>query len=210
MMNVSQHPLLGRRPARQAPQVTFVPGRPDLAMICGRVHEGCGPARHTLALWLAAQMQGTVLWILPGWSPSRLHAEGMADWAEPGRFLFVTAQRAEDVLWSMEEALRSGAVPLVVADLPGPPGLTAVRRMHLAAETGTDMAGRAPLGLLLTPDEGGAQGVESRWHLRGDHGSAQLGQWKLSRLRARTAPQATWTIVRQGRSAPAPLEVKVA
>lgn len=206
-MNVSQHPLLGRRPVRQAPQVAFLPQRPDLSMACGRVHEACGPARRTLALWLAAQTDGPVLWISPGWTQDTLHADGMADWAEPGRFLFVQALRAQDVLWSMEEALRSGAVPLIVADLPGPPGLTAVRRMHLAAETGMEAMGRAPLGVLLTPDQGGAQGVESRWHLAPDHGTGQAGQWRLSRLRARTAPQHTWRIVRQ---APAALAVAAA
>jgi protein ImuA len=209
-MNMTQHPLLGRRPARQAPQVGFLPGHPDLTMICGRVHEACGGARRTLALWLAGQMAGPVLWIAPDWGSDRLHADGMADWAEPGRFVFVQAQRAEDVLWAMEESLRAGAVPLTVADLPAPPGLTAVRRMHLAAEAGAAALGRAPLGLLLTPGDGGAQGVESRWHLAPDHGNARHGAWCLSRLRARTAPQQMWHVHRSPRQSPDRLQIKAA
>ncbi len=209
-MNVSQHPLLGRRPARQAPQVTFLPQDPDLAMICGRVHEACGGARRTLALWLAGQMAGPVLWITPDWGTDRLHADGMADWAEPGRFVFAQAQRAEDVLWTMEESLRSGAAALTVADLPAPPSLTHVRRMHLAAEAGAAAMGRAPLGLLLTPGMGGAQGVESRWHLAPDPGSAGPGAWCLSRLRARTAPQNTWRVLCSTHTQQAKLQIKAA
>lgn len=209
-MNLAQHPLLSRKPARPAPHVAFLPEAPDVSMICGRLHEACGTARRTLALWVASQMQGPVLWITPGWAREELHTGGMTDWVDPGRFLFVRALRAEDVLWSMEEALRSGAVPLVVADVPGLPGLTAVRRMHLAAEAGSAAMGRPPLGLLLTPDQGGAQGVESRWHLQPDHGTTELGQWRLSRLRARTAPQATWRVARLTRAARDTLAIKAA
>lgn len=193
---VLSHPLLQHSPSRAAPGLTLLPHSEQHMLALGRVHEGCGPARHRLALWLAAQTTGPVIWIAPDWGADQLNPCGMMPFIDPARLTFVHTKRAEDVLWSMEEVLRSGAVPLAVADLPGLPGLTAVRRMHLAAEAGGKMRGRAPLGLLLTPGMGGAQGVESRWHLAPDH-KGTPGAWTLRRLRARTAPEAAWQVARQ-------------
>ncbi|MFL4470604.1 hypothetical protein ACERZ8_12200 [Tateyamaria armeniaca] len=51
------------------------------------------------------------------------------------------------------------------------------------------------MGLLLTPGMGGAQGVESRWHLAPDH-KGTPGTWALTRLRARTAPEQAWQVAR--------------
>lgn len=162
----------------------------QIALDATRVHEACGTARRTFAMWLAGQMQGTVLWIVPAWEKDRLHPDGMLAFADPARFLFVAPGRSEDVLWCGEEALRAGAVPLVVLDLPDPPALVAIRRLHLAAQTGAEI-GQAPLGLLLTPGDGGAPGVESRWHMAPAHDS-QTRRWLLERRRARTAPVRCW------------------
>ena len=177
---------------RQAvPEIRFVG---DLGLQPGRVHELCGVGRRTLAVRVAGQCRGTVLWIRPAWEPGRLNPEGMLGFADPSRFLFATPKRGEDILWTAEEALRSGVVPLVIADIPTLPSLTAVRRLHLAAETGAERGEGVPLGLLLTPGRGGAPGVESRWFFRGDHAVAGAGQWRLERLRARTAPESAWKI----------------
>ncbi len=180
--------LLGQKPARAAPGVTLQDG---IILQLGRVHEGCGPARRSFAMWLAGQMQGPVLWISPAWEPGQLNPDGIMPFADPARFIFVRPTRAEDLLWCMEEALRSGAIPLIVGDLPGAPGLTPVRRMHLAAEQGGTM-GRAPLGLLLTPGDGGAQGIETRWHMAAAH-QGEARRWTLTRRRARALPPARWT-----------------
>ena len=166
----------------------------DLTMDRGRLHEACGPARRRLAMILAGAMQGPVFWIRPAWMPVQLNPEGMLKLADPARFIFAAPQRPEDLLWTMEEVLRAGLVPLVVADLPNPPGLTAVRRLHLAAETGATEGTKVPLGLLLTPGTGGAPGVETRWSLTPGHGTGRQESWDLVRLRARMQPEKSWRL----------------
>lgn len=176
------------------------PHRPDegqpligpLRLARARVHEAHGPARHLFALLLARAMAGEVFWIAPAWEGARLHGPGIANLGvDPGRFTFVTAGHAPDLLWTLEEVLRSGAVPLVVGELPAPPGLTPVRRMHLAAESGA-ARGVAPLGLVLTP-EGGTTGAESRWHMAPAHTPGAPG-WVLTRERARAEPPQSWRV----------------
>ncbi len=180
--------LLGRKPARETPGLAL---HSQITLQLARVHEACGPARRTFAMWLAGQAQGPILWISPAWQAEQLNPDGMMPFADPARFLFARPTRAEDLLWCMEEALRSGAVPLVIADLPGAPGLTPVRRMHLAAEQGGTM-GQAPLGLLLTPGDGGAQGIETRWHMAPAHQDGGR-RWTLTRRRARALPPVSWS-----------------
>ena len=188
----AQDPLLARKRARTPPALSLLPDLPDLRLPLARVHEACGPARVRLALWLGAQTQGPILWVAPDWMRDQLNPCGVTKVLDPARLIFVRPCRPEDILWSMEEILRAGSVALAVAELPGLPNLTQIRRMHLAAETGArEGAGHTPLGLLLTPGEGGAPGVETRWHLAPDH-AAHPGHWHLQRLRARTAPQASW------------------
>lgn len=188
-------PLLSRRSHHPRPEAAFLDG---LSLALARVHEGCGPSRRMLALMVARALDGPVFWLRPAWAAEHLNPPGIAGDVNPGRITTVEARRPEDILWTMEEVLRSGAVPLCVADLPAPPSLTAVRRMHLAAETGMAEGTVAPLGLLLTPGAGGAAGVESRWHLAPDHAPG-VSRWRLTRTRARTAPVQSWQVTRQGR-----------
>lgn len=177
----------------------------------GRVHELRGPSRVALAVQVMGECAGPVLWLYPGWQAERLYPDGVAVFADPARLICARARRLEDILWSMEEALRSGAVGLVVAELPSAPALTPVRRLQLAAEAGAEAArhaghGVAPLGLLLTAGADVAAGVESRWRMSPLPSAGTMIEergpvWRLERERARGAVPAVWRLERGAKGA---------
>jgi protein ImuA len=136
-------------------------------------------------------MGGPVVWIAQHAAPEYLCPEAIADQINPGYILFVTPSKRDMLLWAMEEALRDGHAPVVVADLTAPPAMVPIRRLHLAAEAGCGVGACRPLALLLTPGQGGAPGIETRWSLDAAHHKG-AGHWTLSRLRARMAPPRDW------------------
>lgn len=174
----------------------------EVGFALSRVHEICGASRRSLAVQIAARLPGTapVIWVLPSHSRDRLNPRALcrlsqgsdgAPGLDPGRLLFVAPTQQADLLWTMEEVLKDGTVPLVVTELDALPGMTPVRRLHLAAEAGARLGPCRPLGLLLTAGAGGAPGVESRWSLAPDHAPGRIG-WRLDRLRARMLPPRSW------------------
>lgn len=182
--------------SHRQPDLTVLP---MLALTRGRVHELCGPARRMLAARAAGATEGPVFWIAPSWLKGGPNPCGLRRFVDPGRLIFLAPNRPEDLLWSMEEALRPGLVPLVIADLPAAPGLTAIRRLQLAAESA---GAAAPMGLLLLPGDGGARGVDSRWWAAPAHSGASAEAWRLERRRARTAPPAAWIVAPDGTGGP--------
>ncbi len=185
---------ISRKPHKPASELVFAKaGAEDLSLPYNRTHEVCGPSRRTFALMLASLMPGPILWIKPHWHRQDLNAQGLVTFLSPSRITFVEPRRAEDVLWCMEETLRSGCIPTVIAECDAPPALTPIRRLHLAAEHGADMAKVKLLSLLLTPADGGAQGIESRWHMSPRHETHHT-RWLVERRRARMSPPAAWTL----------------
>lgn len=182
--------LLSRRPHHAPPRLRLWEA---VELQLARVHEICGAARRTLAVQLAAQAGAPVIWISSTWERDGLNPCGLVRFLPPQDVLFVAAPRMPDILWSMEECLRSGTAPVVVAELPEPPGMTPVRRLHLAAETGAGMGKCRPLGLILTPGAGGAPGIETRWRMDPAHAPGKA-TWRLERLRARMRPPQVWRL----------------
>ncbi len=181
--------------ARHAPVADVLALAPEVELARARAHEVTGPIRVAFALLAAARLEGPVLWLQPTWETDRLMGDGVRGFLDPGRLVFGRTRTAPELFWAAEEALRSGLVPLVVVELPVVPGLTPVRRLHLAAEAGAER-GTAPLALLLTREPGGAPGVETRWRVAAAPGWAidDRPRWRLTRLRARTAPEQSWEL----------------
>lgn len=183
--------LLNRKSSRQ--ERPMIPVFRDIAIPMCRVHEICGPARRTLAAIIAGRMEGPVFWIHPAWHPDELYLPALAKFFNPGRLTILRPNRVEDFLWTMEEALRDGAAPLVVGDFHQPVALTPVRRLNLAAETALEERMRRVMGLLLAPGDGGSAGVETRWFMAGAHAPGKQA-WRLERRRARMAPPKAWEL----------------
>jgi len=132
---------------------------PDPTLLAkARTYEASGQGRRTFALALAGLLEGAVLWIHDSREEAQLYPPGLATFLDPARLILARPTGALPILQVMEEALRSGAVSLVVAELREAPDLTESRRLQLAAGTG---GGR---GLCLVP-EGGlrSNATETRW-----------------------------------------------
>ena len=165
----------------------------ELSLPFNRTHEVCGPSRRAFSLMLASLRKGPILWIKSQWYRQNLNAQGIIKFLDPGRITFIETKRTDDILWCMEEILRSGCIPTVIAECDTPPPLTPIRRLHLAAKYGAQINKEKLLPLILTPSNGGAQGIETRWHMSPCH-NAISNRWLIERRRARTSPPAAWTL----------------
>ena len=150
-----------------------------------RVHEAVGPGAAFFALVAAAGLEGPVVWISPDHAPEALMPQAVARFIDPARLLLVRAGGEVDLLWSTEEALRSGAAGLVVAEPQKPMSLTAGRRLQLAAE-----AGRT-LGLMLIREGEGSNVAETRWQAdpvldAGGRADSTRQRWRLIKNKSGT------------------------
>jgi protein ImuA len=142
------------------------------------------------------------LWIQPdyaGQEAGSLYGPGLAALGLPmERLLLLRVARPVDVLWAMEEALKSRVLATVIAELPedGPAAdLTATRRLALAARDG------GGLGLLLrhriSPEPSTAA---TRWDIAATPSQPDafggLGRtaFTLSLVKNRRGPLGRWTI----------------
>lgn len=132
----------------------------------GRTHEVFGPGAPGFAFALGGHLTGQfkgqshehVLWIVEGWQGVAINPVGFSPYLDPACLLLARAGDPLEALAVAEEALRSGALALVVIEVSKPLGLTAGRRLQLAAEAGNCT------GLCLIPEGMGSNAAQTRWH----------------------------------------------
>jgi protein ImuA len=131
---------------------------------------------------------GTLVWCRRG---ADLYGPGLtAMGLDPARLIVVRPRREDDVLWVLEEGLRSRAPAAVLAETAGG-GPIALRRLQLAAESsGVTALLLRPFGARFVPGP-----ALSRWRI----GSAMRGdvlgpRWRVELQRCRTGTPATWLV----------------
>lgn len=160
-----------------------------------RVHEAEGRGRRAFALFQAVRHPGPLVWILPSHAPELPMLRGLPRGV--GERLHVFRPLGEtDLLWCIEEALRSAPVGLVIAEPEKPLSLTAGRRLQLAAE-----AGRTT-GMMLIRGDAGSNATETRWHcepVASQLADSTLHQWALTKNKKGTT--GSWVLNWNGASA---------
>ncbi len=111
------------------------------------------PARSTApVLWCTSTASAT--------ESGRAYGPGLAALGlDPARLVLVEAARAGDVLWALEEGLKSRAVALVIGEV-GDVGLTPARRLALAAA-----ASATPCLLLTSSRSSSVAATATRWRI---------------------------------------------
>lgn len=160
-----------------------------------RVHEAEGRGRRAFALLQAVRHPGPLVWIAPAHIPELPMLRGLPRGVGERLHLFRPSGET-DLLWCIEEALRSTPISLVVAEPERPLSLTAGRRLQLAAE-----AGRTT-GLMLIREGAGSNATETRWNcepVASTAADSTLHQWSLNKNKQGTS--GSWVLNWNGASA---------
>jgi protein ImuA len=114
------------------------------------------------------------------------------------RFITVTLKKPVALLWTMEEALKSGALALVLGDADGPHAdLTVTRRLQLAAH-----AGKSAGFLIFAREAASATASHTRWRVASaasrsppyDRQSPGAPAWSVELTRARGGRPGAWIV----------------
>jgi len=158
---------------------------PGGGLLKDAVHEFLGSGAAVWAVLLAARLEGPVLWCLDDTRREDPYGPGLAALGlDPARLTLARCRNPKEMLWVMEEGLRSTAPAIVIAEPEADIGLIESRRLQLAAEAG------GTLGLILR-EEGGAgrlapSALASRWQVDTQSG----GGWHAVLHRCRGAATA--------------------
>lgn len=159
---------------------------PFFPPVASRTHEVCGAGAYAFAFAVMAQRPGNVIWVREAWENRQINPTGFADFVDPSRMAICATKDQTETLAVAEEALRSGAVSLVVLQLGKPIGLTEGRRLQLAARDGKST------GVAIIPEGMGSNAVETRWRCAPvfdpatPTGDSTLQRWELIKNKSGT------------------------
>jgi protein ImuA len=158
-----------------------------LPLRANRVHEACGAGRVGFAVAAMALVRRT-LWIRESWQGEALNPLGLADFCDPSQLLVAQTKDQTDMLAVAEEALRDGALPLVVLEITRPLNLREGRRLQLAAKAGKS------IGLCLIPEGMGSNASETRWLCTPlfDPDDSTLMSWET--IKNKSGTSGTWHV----------------
>jgi protein ImuA len=141
---------------------------------------------YVFAFALAARLAGHMMWVRETWENTQISPTGFADFVEPSGLTICNTGKHTETLAVAEEALRSGAVSLVVMQLNQSLGLTEGRRLQLAARDGNST------GLAIIPEGMGSNAAETRWRCMpvfdpsADASDSTLQKWELIKNKSGT------------------------
>ena len=147
-----------------------------------RTHEVCGAGAYVFAFALAARLGKSVMWVRESWEASHINPNGFSEFVSPSQLTVCNAGNQIETLAVAEEALRSGAVSLLVMQLTKPLGLTEGRRLQLAARDGKST------GLAIISEDMGSNAAETRWRCTPvfDPRDSTLQRWELKKNKSGT------------------------
>lgn len=181
--------------------------RAGLHDVCPRAH-GDQPAAMGFALALALrrladpQERRPLLWCRLATQErehGRLYGHGLERMGLPRhRFVTITLKKSANLLWTMEEALKSGALAAVLGDADAAhAGLTVTRRLSLAAAQG-----KAAAILTFAKPDAAATASHTRWMAAAlpslspahDRAAPGLACWSIELTRARGGRPGAWSV----------------
>ena len=165
------------------------------ALVPHRVHEAEGQGRRSFALFQATRQIGPLIWVLPGHAYHLPMLRGLPEGVGQ-RLHLVRPANEGDLLWAVEEALRTKGVGLIIAEPEKPLSLIAGRRLQLAAE-----AGRTT-GLMLIREGQGSHAAETRWQctpIASERRDSTPHRWSLKKNKKGTL--GIWTVHWNGKTA---------
>lgn len=148
-----------------------------------------GPSAAFFAAVLAARRPSPVIWVANrdrtcGLNPTGLSHTGL----QPEDMLVATA-RGKDIGWAFEQALRTAAARVVIAEAPSLPDFAISRRWRLAARENDVLA------LLISPEPlrrgQPASAADARWHAS----TQPDGRFRLALQRNKKGSLGAWDVI---------------